>query len=53
MVKIEIFQQFQQISARSTTKKSGIVEKVMIKFGLTILTTEVLEFWEWQWSNLV
>ena len=33
-------------------KKSGIVEIVMIKFGLTILTMKIMEFWGWSWSKL-
>jgi hypothetical protein len=36
----------------STTKKSGIVEIFMIKFGLIILTMKILEFWGWSWSKL-
>jgi hypothetical protein len=47
-----MFKQFQQISTVSATRKSGIVEIVMNKLGLTILTIKILEFWGWSWSKL-
>jgi hypothetical protein len=40
------------ISTNFNNKKFGIVEFVMIKFGLTILTMKILEFWGWSWSKL-
>jgi hypothetical protein len=43
MVKINRY--FNNFNKFQQQKKSGIVEMVMIKFGLTILTTEILEFW--------
>jgi hypothetical protein len=53
MVKINKLTDISTISTNfNKNKKSVIVEMVMIKFGLTILITEILEFWEWSWSNL-
>jgi hypothetical protein len=45
--------QMDKIYRYFNNKKSGIVEMVTIKFQLTILTTVILEFWDWSWSNLL
>jgi hypothetical protein len=43
---------FDNFNKNSTTKKFGILEIDMIKFGLTILTMSTLEFWGWSMSKL-
>jgi hypothetical protein len=39
------------ISTNLHNKKTGIVDMVMTKFGLSILTMKILEFWGWSQSN--